>query len=582
MKTLLYYKAFIVRKCMMTIFAKILKHVCLLMLLMTSNLSLSQNYNTTHKKAIKFFERARDEFMTDKDKALIDINKALSYDETFIDAHLLKAELCIELDKDSSAISAFEKVFEIDSMAFPKSAISLAKLYNEHYQFDKSINLLKWYLLLENQKDVLVKMADNELLKAEFRKSMFLNPVDYDPINIGNNINTSNDEYVNQFYVMDDRIVYTSHYEFDNQVNENIYVSAMMDSVWLLPQKLLEDIDSYGDVGAANISADGSEIYFSGCSWYDGLGSCDIYRLRFENGQWSKPENISSINTSEWESQPCLSYDGKELFFVRSNRRLGTSDIFVAKRDGAGEWSKAYRLDSIINTEGNEMAPFIHHDGISLYFSSDGHLGMGGYDLFVSRRDADGNWSEPVNLGYPLNTSGDEINIVISNDAEKAYISAVRDEGYGGYDIYEFEIDDRFKPQSIEIEIPTDDVLYAESLFRNESVVLKNIYFDFDSAELADTSEKGIAAILDLLNAYPDMKIELVGHTDDMGDDDYNMQLSKRRSDAVKAALVDKGIADDRIKTIGLGATKPIVKNDSDENRSLNRRVEMSIVNQED
>lgn len=562
---------------MRIIIAKISKIVCLSLLLMTSNIALSQNYNTTNKKAIKFFEKAREEFMLDKDKALTYIDKALSYDKAFVDAHLLKAELCMELDEDSLAMSAFEKVFEIDSMAFPKSAISLAKLYTEYYQYDKSIDLLKWYLSLDNQKDVLIEIADNELLKAKFRKSLFLAPVDYEPINIGNNINTSNDEYVNQFYVMDDRIVYTSHYEFDNQVNENIYVSAMMDSVWLLPQKLLEDIDSYGDVGAANISADGSEIYFSGCSWYDGIGSCDIYRLKFEGGRWSKPENISSINTSEWESQPCLSYDGKELFFVRSNRRQGTSDIFVARRDEEGRWSQAYRLDTVINTDGNEMAPFIHHDGTTLYFSSDGHLGMGGYDLFVSRRDADGRWSEPVNLGYPLNTSGDEINIVVSNDAEKAYLSAVRDEGFGGYDIYEFEIDAKFRPQVVEIEQPSDADMYDRALFRHESVVLKNIYFDFDSAELTDMSEKGIAAVMNMLEAHPDMRIELIGHTDDMGDEDYNLQLSKRRADSVKKALTDRGIADDRIKTIGLGASKPIVANDSDENRSLNRRVEMRM-----
>lgn len=562
---------------MRIIIAKISKIVCLSLLLMTSNLALSQNYNSTNKKAIKFFEKAREEFMLYKDKALTYIDKALSYDNAFVDAHLLKAELCMELDEDSLAMSAFEKVFEIDSMAFPKSAISLAKLYTEYYRYDKSIDLLKWYLSLDNQKDVLIEIADNELLKAKFRKSLFLAPVDYEPINIGNNINTSNDEYVNQFYVMDDRIVYTSHYEFDNQVNENIYVSAMMDSVWLLPQKLLEDIDSYGDVGAANISADGSEIYFSGCSWYDGIGSCDIYRLKFEGGRWSKPENISSINTSEWESQPCLSYDGKELFFVRSNRRQGTSDIFVARRDEEGRWSQAYRLDTVINTDGNEMAPFIHHDGTTLYFSSDGHLGMGGYDLFVSRRDADGRWSEPVNLGYPLNTSGDEINIVVSNDAEKAYLSAVRDEGFGGYDIYEFEIDAKFRPQVVEIEQPSDADMYDRALFRHESVVLKNIYFDFDSAELTDMSEKGIAAVMNMLEAHPDMRIELIGHTDDMGDEDYNLQLSKRRADSVKKALTDRGIADDRIKTIGLGASKPIVANDSDENRSLNRRVEMRM-----
>ena len=349
----------------------------------------------------------------------------------------------------------------------------------------------------------------------------------------------------------------------------------MYDSVWLMPYLLFDD---YKDIGAANITADGKEIYFSASSWSYGKGSNDIYHVKFENGKWSKPKNLKSINTSDWESQPCISFDGKELYFVRRNKKHGTSDIYVASRDDDGDWNNPHKLNFNINTEGNEMAPFIYYDGMTLYFSSDKHLGMGGYDLFMSCRDKNGDWTEAVNLGYPLNTFGDEINIVISNNANTAYISAVRNEGCGGYDIYEFELDERFMPQPINIELPSVEEFYANALEKNETVILKNIYFAFDSSELTEDSNEGIDAIYNFLFDNKEVMITLEGHTDDIGNEEYNMLLSERRAASVRQALIDKGINGDRIKTKGCGSTQPLFPNNfDDELKFLNRRVSMSF-----
>ena len=299
--------------------------------------------------------------------------------------------------------------------------------------------------------------------------------------------------------------------------------------------------------------------------------------MNYYDGKWSEPRNLDMINTSAWESQPCISYDGDELYFVRRDKTLGTSDIFMSKRDDDGCWMKPEKLVNV-NTDGNEMAPFIHNDGKTLYFSSDTHLGMGGYDLFVSQRNDNGEWTTPKNLGYPLNTQADEINIVVSNDAVTAFISSEKDDGCGGYDIYKFDMDENFRPQYVELSLPSDEEYYADKLNRHESVVLNNIYFDFDSFELLPSSEKGIDMIVDMLNTYPELNIEIVGHTDDMGDADYNLVLSKKRADAVKTALINKGVMEDRIETRGLGASKPLVPNNSDKHRALNRRVEMKRI----
>lgn len=577
---ILQVKVFIVCIYMLLNLGKILKSLLLttLFLMMSSEFLFSQSSNTRHKKAVKYFEKARQEFLDDNKMALKYIDDALRYDEDFLDALLLKAELHQQMSDDSLSMKLYERILELDSMAFPKSAISLSKLYAKHYRFDESKKMLHWFLSLQNQRETIRKIAEDELVLTEFRKGLVENPVDYNPENIGAIVNSTDDAYINQYYPAENKIVFTNFHRFEVVVHENVFFSYMIDSVWTMPRLLLENIEIYGDVGAANISADGNEIYFSGCGWENGLGSCDIYRIEFVGGLWSIPENITSINTSNWESQPCLSHDGKELYFVRRDRNLGTSDIYVSHRDKNKNWGKAVKLNSMINTDGNEMAPFIHHDGKTLYFSSDKHLGMGGYDLFVSRRGADGEWMQPVNMGYPLNTPGDEINFVVSNDAVKAFISSDRKGGFGGFDIYEFELDDRFRPEVVEIEMPSEEEYYISAMKKKKDVTLRNIYFEFDSAELTTESEKGINEIYDLLTEFPDVTIELVGHTDDVGSEDYNQLLSERRAESVAKALIDKGVSAERIKTKGCGSTQPLFPNNfDDELRDLNRRVSMGF-----
>ncbi len=574
---ILQVKVFIVFIYMLSQINKILRPFLLTMFfMMLSEISFSQTYKSTSKKAVKNFEKACKEFLNDNRKALMYVEKALQYDENYLDALLLKAELYQDMSYDSLALISYNRIFEIDSMAYPKSAISLSKLYMKYFCYDESISLLNWFLSLPGQKESVRKIAERELTLAKFRKELVDNPVDYNPKNIGNIVNSSDDEYINQYYPAEEKIVITNFHRYESLVSENVYVSYMIDSLWTMPKPLFENMDAK-DIGAANVSADGSEIYFSTSSLYDGYGSCDIYCVKFTDGKWSAPHNINSINSPEWESQPSISADGKELYFVRGNRKAGTTDMFVSYRDFEGNWSKAECLNTKINTDGNERSPFIHHDGKTLYFSSDKHLGMGGFDLFVSRRDANGDWSEPVNLGYPLNSSYDEMNLVVSNDAVKAFISSQRLDGNGGFDIYEFELDDKFRPEAIEIETISDEDYYVAAMEKGNDVTLRNIYFAFDSAELTAESSDGINEIYDFLLEYPDVKIEILGHTDDMGDEKYNQALSERRAEAVAIALINKGISAERIKTKGCGSTQPLFPNNFDELRDFNRRVSMGF-----
>ncbi len=565
--------------------AKILKPLLLsISLILSTNISLAQNIHSSSKKTIRNFEKAKSSFLNkDYDKSLSYVNDAIRSDSSFTDAILLKAELLTEMKDVINAIETYELLFKTDSMAFPRAALALSKLYDNQQRYGESADMLQWFLSFDNQKESLREYAEKQLQLSLFRKELFDNPVEYNPHNIGNIVNTSADEYVNQYYVNESKLIFTKRYKSDLPedvfLKENIFVTNIIDTIFTIPDFLFEGNETADDIGAANISDDGNTIYFSICGGEDGLGSCDIYYSELSDGNWSEAINIGAINTSNWESQPCISHDGNELYFVRRDSKKGTSDIFVSKRNNDGSWDKAERLNSNINTDGNEMAPFIHHDGMTLYFSSDGHNGMGGYDLFVARKNENNEWTEAENLGYPLNTQGDEINIVVSNDAITAFISADRTDGFGGYDIYEFELNDRFRPEFIEIEIPSVEDLYVDAMMKGASISLKNIYFEFDSYELRQDSEDGLNALSSFLKSYPNVEVELSGHTDDMGDEDYNQRLSERRAESVKKALINKGVSSDRIKTKGCGSSQPLLPNNfDDELRALNRRVSMTFV----
>ena len=279
-----------------------------------------------------------------------------------------------------------------------------------------------------------------------------------------------------------------------------------------------------------------------------------------------------SINTGSWESQPCVSADGKELYFV--SRRNGNADIYCSRHNADRSWGEPQNLGAPINTKGSEMAPFLHPDGRTLYFSSDKHIGMGGFDLFMSRRGEDGRWQEPVNLGFPINTQGDEINFFVAADGKTAFISSQREGGQGGYDIYTFELPEEIRSDSANYFSNVD----VTELSPGDAIVLQNIQFEFNSSALTGDSQLGIEILSTFLKRNPELRVELAGHTDDVGNANYNLKLSSDRAEVVRQALIANGIEENRLTAKGYGATKPLWPNDSDEHRALNRRTEMIII----
>lgn len=526
----------------------------------------AQNYHTQSKKAIKYYKSAKKQYDKKKyPKTFKYLDKALDVDAKFTDALLLKGELSMKLKDDEQAIESFEKMFAADSMSFPKSAISLANLYMKHSRFGDAVNILQWYVKVPNQKTTLTTQAKELLVIAEFRKEAFANPVKYDPVNLGENVNTAGDEYINQIIPDGSRIYFTRRGDMVDKQGvreEYIYSSSIVDGEYLPAIPLKLDWHNNKRMGAVSIAPNMRKMYFVGIDFIDSHGRGDIYTSEFVNNQWTKPVNLGNIvNTSTMESQPCISADGTELFFARYSRTYESTDLYYSQYY-QDKWTNPKPVVSA-NTKGNEMSPFIHPDGNTLYFASDGLPGMGGYDIFMCKKLSRGEWSTPKNLGYPINSEKNEISFVVSSDGKKGYISTDRDGGLGGYDIYVFDLDAVDAPDTID-------------MARFE---LHKIKFAFDSAILNKSSYRVIDKLVDFMEKNPLINIEIAGHTDNSGSEEHNMNLSLQRAAAVMEALIERGISVTRMDVVGFGSSNPLVPNDSDSNKALNRRVEIRVIN---
>ena len=548
-----------------------MKRGLLILLFFAPMLLFAQHSN----KAAKAFEKAEAAFMKrDYTNAHAQLLKALVEDPNYAEAWLLEGEIGLETKDCDLAILGYENAFRSDSMLFPPAAITLSRLYDQQGQYKKEVVLLRWYQSKAFGNVVNDATVAEMLASASFRDDAVSHPVSFNPQNVGNAINTVSDEYVNALTFDGNQLLFTRKTDRGNGFfEEKIYVSSKERDQWTAPQPLsFESFPEGVDPGAAFLSADGSKLYLTGCGWGRDSG-CDLYVSHLDLGRWSMPKRIEgSINTGSWESQPCVSADGKELYFV--SRRNGNADLYCSRRNADRSWGEPQNLGAPINTKGSEMAPFLHPDGKTLYFSSDKHIGMGGFDLFMSRRGEDGQWQEPVNLGFPINTSGDEINFFVAADGRTAFISSQREGGQGGYDIYTFELPEEIRSDSANYLSNVDVV----ELSVGDALVLQNIQFEYNSSELTEDSQSGLQVLTDFLKRNPGLKVELAGHTDDIGNEKYNLQLSSDRAKVVREALIGKGIEGSRLTANGYGSSKPLWPNDSDEHRALNRRTEMIII----
>lgn len=423
----------------------------------------SQDYTTTDKKAIRSFENALNAFdARNYDLAFALIDEALEREKGFIEAHLLSFELCTEMRDYECAKRSLQKAIAIDPEFYANAHFFLAALEMNDGRYEEAKRSFQRFLSFDRVNPEMKEKANSELLNCNFAIDNLNNPVDFDPKNLGEKINSPFPEYYPTITADDRQLIFTrliNDPEAYRGKNEDFYMAFKDGENWRAAFPL-SDINTTYNEGAPAISGDGRVLIYTACELFSeyggnrkGYGSCDLFMSELRGNTWSPPVNLGpEVNTAAWESQPSLSADGQTIYFVRGNPTAAGNkeqDIFVAKRNGDGSWGGAVRLPRVINSRGKEESAQIHPDGKTLYFSSNGHVGMGGLDIFVSQIMPNGKWSEPVNLGYPINTHKDENSLLVSPNGEIAYFASSREGGFGNLDLYSFVLPKEVRPTPV-------------------------------------------------------------------------------------------------------------------------------------
>ena len=416
------------------------------LLLSIATYAQKKNYvtsTTAHRKAVEAYQQG-DLYNSGRqyDKAIKEFNKAIKKEPTYLAAYLLRADSYYAIKDFGRAEADFEKILEINPKFNTRIYYVVGITEYEQNKFEEAANHIQQFLDTKPRKESLVKQANRRLRNCRFAAEAIKNPVPFNPENLGGNINTPQPEYLPTITADGNTLIFTKR--VGNQ--EDFYTSFKENGEWQPAEDLGAPINTHENEGAEAISADGRLLVYTVCNRPRDYGSCDLYYSEFKKGNWTTPKNMGKpINSAAWESQPSLSADGKTLYFTSG--RSKNKDIYTSERQSNGKWSEPVALK--INTEGSDEGPFIHPDGETLYFTSNGFAGMGKIDLYFSRKQPDGSWGTPQNLGYPINSKANEGPLVVSLDGKTAYFSSTKSGGFGTVDLYQFEMPESIRPNPV-------------------------------------------------------------------------------------------------------------------------------------
>jgi outer membrane protein OmpA-like peptidoglycan-associated protein/tetratricopeptide (TPR) repeat protein len=566
----------------------------------------------------------------------------------------------------------------------------LGKAYQQNYRFDDAIEQFTFYRQSLTPQEAIQQRAriDRRIAECNHAKHLINEPLRVFIDNMGSAVNSEFDDY-SPVLSPDGNIMYfTSRRPLgrnprtdrnDHKYFENIFVTRKVGEKWSSAEPIEGRINSKTHEATAGILPDGNTLYV-----YRGDKGGDLFESNFEKGRWSKPQKLPRALRSRGTQETSIVFtsDGNRVYFVSDRPDgFGGRDIWTSGRNEKGRWSDPVNLGSTVNTEYDEESLFLASDDMTLYFSSQGHNSMGGFDIFrtVFRN---GRWTRPENLGYPVNSPADDLFFVLGSDDKTAWFSTMRKDNYGGSDIYQITFLGPEKPlvmpvandliaaavrppqinmMESEMEIitvpmtilrgrilddkteePVDAVIelydneteallaefnsgietgeyvislpggknYAiavqadDYLFHSEnmniseaevnreiindirlkkvevgeSIVLRNIFFDTGAAELRPESYAELGILYKMMVDNPSLKIEISGHTDNVGSANLNQRLSERRARSVVDFLIERGIDKERLTYKGYGFEKPIASNETAAGRQMNRRTEFEII----
>lgn len=621
--------------------------------------------------------------------------QAAEMDPSNIEANYMAGRTYLETNSKASATKYLLRVYDID----PNYKYNMLYLIGQGYQygeeFENAIDYYNRYLqqLQQNNR----RSGEDFNSPTEVQRRIyecengieFVNaPRDYIIENLGPTINSEWDDFAPVVTADESFMAFTTR-RGDGNTNadvfddmlfyEDVFYSSKVDNKWQYAKNIGPPVNIIYHSSNLAISADGSQLYL-----YKSQNGGDIFLSeKNPDGTWTEPEVLNSnINSTFSENSVSISPDGNTLYFS-SDRPISTDkkdlDIYYSQKDRKGEWGVAKNIN-VINTEFDEDGAFIDYDGTTLYFSSKGHKGMGGYDIFKTEYNKETDeWSAPVNLGYPMNSPDNDIYFVSTPGGKRGYYASAKADGLGMTDIYHIRLADLdappkkveakkvehpepeepikepviLKPMPVILVLKTVDKQTRETLdaditisstannnsvavrrignglyqaqFENESSsqykitvqrsgymyknvsisipamttksnklakqimldkikvgysqVIRNIYFDFGTARLKETSHPELDKLLKVLEENPRYLIEMSGHTDNVGGKDFNLWLSERRAQAIVDYMIQKGQSESRFLVEGYGEERPLASNDDEEfGRELNRRVEFKVL----
>ncbi|HDP74709.1 MAG TPA: hypothetical protein ENN49_02345 [Bacteroidales bacterium] len=552
-------------------------------------------------------------------------------DKKELSIYLFKIGNCFRLiGQPHQAVLWYEKAIRRECPN-PKVYFYYAEMLKMNEKYDLAIEQYQKYkVLVPND-----PLADVGIQSCELAKQWIATPSGYEITNM-RAINSKFNDFSPAYASSDYNILYFTSSRNGTTGNKtsavtgeyfsDIFVTELDNKgVWSTPKPLDETINSQYDEGTPSLTPDGNHMFFTRCkvSKRNKLG-CQILYSKLSDQGWLTPKELKLAADSMIVAHPAISADGTELYFVSNiPGGYGGLDIWKITREaGSDEWSAPINLGPQINTPGNEMFPYIHPDG-TLYFSSDGHPGMGGLDIFKVKKNDEGQWVVE-NMRYPINSSADDFGIVFEKEREAGFFSSRRKGGRGGDDIYMFYLppinfnmigkvlDEKTKTSIADATVKligsdgtiatmqtqgdgsfrfnlvpnTDYVIIAskKGYLNNKDkettkgltkshdfsvslpltstakpIEIPNIFYDYDKWELRPESKEALDNLILILNDNPNITIELASHTDSRGSLEYNYELSQKRAQAVVNYLIENGIATDRLRAKGYAQTQPKV-----------------------
>ncbi len=627
----------------------------------------NKTYTTKDKKAIKRYEAALDSYQNrDMQGAIIILEELTKSSSDFIEPYFMLAQLYDETNQTEKAIEPLKTAMSKDEKFYPAGWMMLAECYFMQGNYDDAEKAITKFIPYPKESQHQEKRSQLILSSCTYAKRAMASPVPFNPINLGAGVNTDRDEYYPCITADEQTLLFTRLVKDEKAhqgKQEDFFISAKKDKVWQQAEPV-RDINTTKNEGAPTLSADGQTLIFTACESGDGTwggdrqgyGSCDLFYSYKTPTGWTPAQNIGSgINTGTWESQPSFSANGRTLYFVRGKRTasgIKEQDIYYSYIMDNGGWSAPMKVPGKVNTMFEEESVMIHPDGQTMYFSSNGHSGMGGLDIFMSKLLPSGDWGLPVNLGYPINTHRNENSFQVTAAGDMALFASDRDGGFGGLDLYQFDLHAKARPNPVTyvkgvvsdklsykkldahlqlIDLETGKTViesysnkgngefllcipagksYAMNvskegyLFHSENfslvnykslepyrldielqklrpgatIVLNNVFFETNKWDLKPESMTELNTLADLLKANPTKKVEISGHTDNVGNDAANQTLSDNRAASVVTYLVSKGVAPTQLTSKGYGESKPVATNDTEEGRAKNRRTEFKIL----